>query len=259
MLFFCIKEVKFSHGSQELIFLHTQRSHITVKGFQNVRSIYRFSLRSLFISILLCLMSRRPTIDYRMIYSYEFHLKNKHLLKELQFRTFVNLLTYTLDAVYNWRSRTRTQQKCAVNSEMQAYNREHPYYYSYLQCFCQPTALSYPPQSHQYQPHFRPHFESQLQKPFQSSFSIESLLGGEKTSEVSMPSLASTASYIKKTDSSVEAKLKGLVERRRNNSSKVSDSFDNREKSTAMTEVRKAELFGKSCMALNVFWVFLLH
>lgn len=58
-----------------------------------------------------------------------------------------------------------------------------------------------------------------------------------------MPSLTSTASYIKKTDSSVEAKLKGLVERRRNNSSKVSDSFDNREKSTAMTEVRKAELF----------------
>lgn len=204
-------------------------------------------------------MSRRPTIDYRMIYSYEFHLKNKHLLKELQFRTFVNLLTYTLDAVYNWLSRTRTQRKCAVNSEMQAYNREHPYYYSYLQCFCQPTALSYPPQSHQYQPHFRPHFESQLQKPFQSSFSIESLLGGEKTSEVSMPSLASTASYIKKTDSSVEAKLKGLVERRRNNSSKVSDSFDNREKSTAMTEVRKAELFGKSCTALNVFWVFLQH
>ena len=138
---------------------------------------------------------------------------------------------------------------------MQAYSREHPYCYSYLQCCCQPSAPSYSPQSHQYQSQFQPFFEGQLQKPFQSSFSIESLLRGEKTREASTPSFGSAPAYSKQTglDSPVEGKLKELVERRRNNSSEVLNNFHKQERSTTKAELQKEAHLGKTCRALSFF------
>lgn len=75
--------------------------------------------------------------------------------------------------------------------------------------------------------------------------------------EVSMFFLISIVFYIKKIDFFVEVKFKGFVEWRWNNSLKVLDSFDNWEKLIVMIEVWKVEFFGKLCMVLNVFWVFL--
>ena len=130
---------------------------------------------------------------------------------------------------------------------MQPYNREHHFSncYSYPQCCCQPPAQGYS-QTFQYLPQFQPHFESQLpKKPFKSSFSIESLLGSEKQQELSKASFRNAPAPRKQQDISVATKLKGLVERRRNNSAATPHSSQGNSTTNTELQLQKATHLGK--------------
>ena len=101
---------------------------------------------------------------------------------------------------------------------MQPYNGDH--HISYFQCRCQPRPAP-PCYVHTYEP---PQYQTQQpsNQPFQSPFSIDSLLGGDTSQD-----MVAFSSLPAKKDgfSSTAAKLKRLEERRRSGTSQ--------EKSTA--------------------------
>ena len=129
---------------------------------------------------------------------------------------------------------------------MQPYNAEH--HFSYFQCCCHPRptppGLSYPQT-------YQPQFQTQLQvkKPFKSPFSIESLLGGETSHELTAFSSSSTK---QDTSTSVATKLKALEYRRRSNSRSV--PYSSREKTAARTSTEmKPSHLGESSKLIDLF------
>ena len=130
---------------------------------------------------------------------------------------------------------------------MQPYNADH--HFSYFQCRCHPrstSSLSYPQT-------YEPQFQTQLQvkKPFKSPFSIESLLGGETSHELSAYSSPSTKEDAS-TSTSVAAKLKQLEDRRRNNSTSVPHSSRDKTTASNSTEIQTSHL-GKSSKSIAHF------
>ena len=130
---------------------------------------------------------------------------------------------------------------------MQPYNADH--HFSYFQCRCHPrstSSLSYP---QTYEPQFQT--QLQLKNPFKSPFSIESLLGGETSHELSAFSGPSTKQDTS-TSTSVAAKLKQLEDRRRNNSTSVPHSSRDKTTASNSTEIQTSHL-GKSSKSIAHF------
>ena len=131
--------------------------------------------------------------------------------------------------------------------KMQPYNANH--HFSYFQCRCHPNST--PSLTIQYPQVYEPQFQTQLQvkKPFKSPFSIESLLGGETSHELSVFCSPSTKQETS-TSTSVAAKLKQLEDRRRNNSTSVPQSSRDNTKASTSTDIQTSHR-GKSCMSIG--------
>ena len=133
---------------------------------------------------------------------------------------------------------------------MQPYNANQ--HFSYFQCRCHPKStpsLSYPQV-------YEPQFQTQLQvkKPFKSPFSIESLLGGERSHDLSAFSSPSTKQETSiSTSTSVAAKLKELEDRRRNNSTSAPHSSRDKTKASTSTEIQTSH-HGKSSKSIDHFF-----
>lgn len=133
---------------------------------------------------------------------------------------------------------------------MQPYNA-NSHHFSYFQCRCHPK----PSPSSSFPQSYEPQFQTQLQvkKPFKSPFSIESLLGGETSHELSAFSSPSTKQETS-TSTSVAAKLKELEDRRRNNSTSVPHRLRDKTKASTSAEIQTSHR-GKSCKSIDLFFL----